>query len=124
MISAASSPRKGGRSINTTLSRRIAAQYVFDREGLVFRDEDAPFINQLNYSFGLIKDGAVRGDHWTASAAYATSGGRFATYDSPRSIAAKGEYVLKHGLMSLMCWEYGGDKEGELTRAMHASLNP
>jgi len=25
-------------------------------------------------------------------------------------------------LMGMMCWEYGGDRDGELTRAMHGSL--
>ncbi len=57
-----------------------------------------------------------------ACAAYAVRDGEFATYDSPRSIAAKGEYVRSHGLMGMMCWEYGGDRDGELTRAMHGSL--
>jgi len=58
----------------------------------------------------------------TACAAYAVCGSVFATYDSPRSIACKGAYVRKHGLMGLMCWEYGGDSEGTLTRAMRESL--
>ncbi|MBR5287442.1 MAG: hypothetical protein IKU34_02490 [Clostridia bacterium] len=60
----------------------------------------------------------------TACAAYATKDGQFATYDSVRSIACKGEFIRSNGLMGLMCWEYGGDHEGELTRAMYASLNP
>ena len=59
-----------------------------------------------------------------ACAAYAVKGDQFATYDSVRSIACKGEYVLNNGLMGMMCWEYGGDSAGELTRAMHDSLNP
>lgn len=58
----------------------------------------------------------------TACAAYATRGAQFATYDSPRSIAAKGTYIRDNGLMGLMCWEYGSDFSGELTRAMHESL--
>lgn len=56
-----------------------------------------------------------------ACAAYASDGARFATYDSPRSIACKGDYVTKRGLMGLMCWEYGGNADGALLSAMHQS---
>ncbi len=48
------------------------AAYVMDRSGLVFRDEDAPMLDQLNYAFALVKDGVVSGDHWRCIDAYKT----------------------------------------------------
>lgn len=47
-----------------SIKRPVTAAYVFDRPGLVFCDEDAANIDQLNYSFALVKDGRVSGDHW------------------------------------------------------------
>ena len=44
-------------------SARTAA-YVFDRPNLTFSDRDAAHLDQLNFSFALIKDGKVSGDHW------------------------------------------------------------
>ena len=44
-------------------SARTAA-YVFDRPNLTFSDRDAAHLDQLNFSFALIKDGEVSGDHW------------------------------------------------------------
>lgn len=94
------------------------------------RQENAPFapaegyLPSIRYRELMGEDGWRHGYDEKACAAYAVNGTRYATYDSPRSIAAKGAYVLEHGLMGLMCWEYGGDLEGELTRAMHGSLNP
>lgn len=40
------------------------AAYVFDRPNLTFHDRDAAHLNQLNFSFALIKDGEASGDHW------------------------------------------------------------
>ena len=45
-------------------AQRKTAAYVFDRPDLVLRDEDAPMLDQLNFSFALLKDGMVTGDHW------------------------------------------------------------
>lgn len=59
-----------------------------------------------------------------AKAPYATDGSTFWTYDDPISIRHKGAYALENGLMGMMCWEYGGDADGELLAAMHDSLNP
>ncbi len=42
----------------------VTSAYVFDRPNLVFNDRDACHLNQLNWSFGLIKDGKASGDHW------------------------------------------------------------
>lgn len=56
-------------SASAASGRRTAA-YVFDCGNLSFRDEDAAHLNQLNFSFGLIKDGKASGDHWTNIDAY------------------------------------------------------
>lgn len=58
-----------------------------------------------------------------AKAPYAVNGKRFATYDSALSISYKGAYVRENNLMGLMCWEYGGDADGELLSAMRSSLS-
>lgn len=80
------------------------------------------YLPSLRYRQLLCEPGWQHAFDETASAAYAVNGASYATYDSPRSIAAKGAYVKDNSLMGLMCWEYGGDHDGELTRAMHESL--
>ncbi len=42
----------------------ITANYVFDRPHVVLEDRDAKYLDQLNYSFGLVVDGEVSGKHW------------------------------------------------------------
>jgi len=51
-------------------------------------------------------------DNWdqTASAPYVTYNGQFyCGYDNARSIAIKGEWVLKQGMKGMMYWDYDGD---------------
>ena len=38
--------------------------YIMDAHDLMLRDEDAHALDQLNYSFALIKDGKADGSHW------------------------------------------------------------
>lgn len=38
--------------------------YVQDMAGLSLREEDAPYLDQVNYAFALLKDGKAHGDHW------------------------------------------------------------
>ena len=38
--------------------------YVFDEAGLSLRDEHAAMVDQLNYSFALLKDGEATDNHW------------------------------------------------------------
>ena len=38
--------------------------YIMDSHNLKLRDEDAHALDQLNYSFALIKDGKADGSHW------------------------------------------------------------
>ena len=52
------------------MSKFVTAAYVFDRGQMNLRDEDAKHIDQLNYSFALVKDGEVSGDHWSSIAEY------------------------------------------------------
>ncbi len=47
-------PRRRGRTV----------MYVMDSASLSFRDADASAIDQLNYSFALLKDGKADGSHW------------------------------------------------------------
>ena len=48
--------------------------------------------------------------------------GKLITYDSPRSVIAKGEYVAASGLGGLFAWEIDGDN-GDILNAMHEGLN-
>ena len=78
----------------------------------------------INYRRLMAEEGWTHGYDETACAAYSVKGSRFATHDAPDSLAAKGAYVRQNGLMGLMCWEYGGDRDGELLQAMYESLQP
>ncbi|HHU56250.1 MAG TPA: hypothetical protein GXZ48_06160 [Acholeplasmataceae bacterium] len=46
----------------------------------------------------------------------------FISYDNPRSILAKCEYVLDNGLGGIMYWENGSDLTGDLLAAMKTGL--
>lgn len=46
----------------------------------------------------------------------------FVSYEDPESLAAKCDYVLKHGLGGVMFWDYSGDPSGTLLRAINESL--
>lgn len=47
-------------------SSRMTVVYALDSANLTFRDADAANIDQLNYSFALIRDGQADGSHWVA----------------------------------------------------------
>ena len=49
------------------------------------------------------------------------STGELITYDNPRSVLAKGNYVRANGLGGLFSWEIDGDN-GDILNAMHESL--
>ncbi|MGH7569807.1 MAG: glycosyl hydrolase family 18 protein [Gemmatimonadales bacterium] len=44
------------------------------------------------------------------------------SYDDPRSVRLKAEYVRERGLGGVMFWELGGD-DGTLLRAIHEGLS-
>lgn len=46
----------------------------------------------------------------------------FISYDNPRSIAAKSEYIIENGLAGMMYWENGLDSTGTLLLAMEVGL--
>jgi len=46
----------------------------------------------------------------------------FVSYEDPKSLDAKCEYVLKHRLGGVMFWDYSGDPSGTLLRAINESL--
>ncbi|WP_125559309.1 glycosyl hydrolase family 18 protein [Pseudoalteromonas rubra] len=59
----------------------------------------------------------------TAEAAYVWNRqtGKLVTYDSPRSVRAKGQYVREHNLGGLFAWEIDADN-GDILNAMHEGL--
>jgi len=61
-VNAATTPAIAEERLNT----KVISAYVYDRGDLQFRDEDAGYLSQINYSFALIKDGQVTGNHWAA----------------------------------------------------------
>ena len=48
--------------MNTRKGRTV--MYIMDSHNMKLRDEDAHALDQLNYSFALIKDGKADGSHW------------------------------------------------------------
>lgn len=51
---------------DTIMTKKLGrtVMYVMDAAGMTLRDEDAHMLDQLNYSFALIKDGRADGSHW------------------------------------------------------------
>lgn len=49
--------------MNTRKGRTV--MYIMDSRGMHLRDEDAHALDQLNYSFALIREGKADGSHWT-----------------------------------------------------------
>lgn len=80
--------------------RHCTAAYVMDRHELVFRDEDAPMMEQLNFSFGLIKDGKATGSHWH-------------TIDAYKAYIARHPHILP--VLSVGGWGAGGFSEAAST---------
>lgn len=58
-----------------------------------------------------------------ACSPYAYDGDQLITYDNPRSLALKADYVKEHGLAGIMFWEYTLDKSGTLLDALYQNLN-
>ncbi len=81
--------------------------YVYDRAGLVFRDEDASSLTQINYSFALIKDGKISGSHW-------------------HSIDAFKEYINRHpGILPVMAvggWGADGFSQAAATESSRTAF--
>jgi len=87
------------------LGSLLVSAYVYDRSGLSFRDEDAKYMAQINYSFAFIEDGKVTGSHW-------------------RSIDAFKEYILRHPhilpVMAVGGWGADGYSQAASTQSGRA----
>ncbi|HWK04780.1 MAG TPA: glycosyl hydrolase family 18 protein, partial [Puia sp.] len=66
-----------------------------------------------NYSYILQTTGSGSGwtDHWddVAKVPYMTNGNYFLSYDNPRSITAKAQYIKDNGLAGAIVWNVYGD---------------
>ena len=109
----------------------VIAAYVYDKAGLKLRDSDAGRLTQINYSFALIKNGKVTGDHWKGISAFqsfikkhphilpvlsvggwgADGFSQAAATEEGRELFAKStaELMEKHGFLGVdIDWEYPG----------------
>lgn len=50
--------------------KKLSAVYVYDNADVTYNDEDAAAIDQMFFSFALIKNGHVSGKHWEGIVAY------------------------------------------------------
>lgn len=54
---------------------------------------------------------------------FSRSAGTLWTYDNPRSLRLKAEYIKHHGLGGMLIWEISGDtNDGILIQAIHSTL--
>ena len=66
-------------------------------------------------------------EYWDSKAyaayCYDTASNKFITYDNPRSLEAKCDYVVSKGVAGIMWWDYGSDSTGELIAAINSKLS-
>lgn len=62
--SAEKQPAVAEEGMDTAKKLGRTVMYVMDEAGLTLRSEDAENLDQLNYSFALIRDGKADGSHW------------------------------------------------------------
>lgn len=115
-----------------TIKRRgRTVMYVMDEAGLTLRSEDAHMLDQLNYSFALLRDGRADGSHWRGAKKVTaflkkhphidgvlSIGGWGADGFSDACLTAEGRRTLADSILSLMDdmgfvgvdidWEYPG----------------
>ena len=46
------------------------------------------------------------------------------SYENPRSVAIKADYIKEKGLAGAMFWEYGADDNNQLAKQLAESLDP
>ncbi len=121
--------------VASAAEKPLCVAYVYDRATLTLKDEDASKLDQLNFSFALIKNGKASGSHWQSidtfkayvrrhehitpvlsiggwgadgfSQAAATDAGREKLADSLVSL------MDEHGFMGVdIDWEYPGTRAG------------
>ena len=128
------------------MKKHVTAAYVFDREGLVFRDEDAKNLDQLNFSFALVKEDRVNGDHWQNIEAYKAfvarhphilpvvsvggwgAGGFSEAAATPegraRFVSSTVELMQRHGFLGVdIDWEYPCSSEAEIASSPEDKRN-
>ena len=66
-------------------------------------------------------------EYWDDSACapwlYDTATGTFISYDNPRSIEYKCDYVKTKGVAGIFWWDYGSDSTGDLINAVNGKLD-
>ena len=93
--------------------------FTFDGSEALYSSSASNGSETIQYRQFLKDTDAILHFDEQAKAAYAVSKNKFITLDSVQSITCKRNYACDRGLMGLMCWEYGGDAEGVLLKAMH-----
>ncbi len=72
----------------------------------------------------LLPNGYIR--YWDSAASvpylYNPSTHTFVSYEDVQSVTLKCSYVVKHKLGGIMFWDYSGDPDGVLLKAIHTSL--
>ncbi|MCL2521769.1 MAG: glycosyl hydrolase family 18 protein [Erysipelotrichales bacterium] len=93
------------------------------------KDENEKWVGDKSFSYTQIKENLDQGtfiEYYDVECEqpYALDSNNqiFVSYDSPRSIIAKCQYVERKGLAGVMYWQHGQDKTGELTRAIRKSF--
>ena len=78
----------------------------------------------VRYSNAHLQEGYTMEWDDVAKAAYlADAEGTFVhTYEEPRAIALKGEYIRSKGLLGAMYWSYSGDDTGALRKAVYDAV--
>lgn len=57
-------PREAGIAEASAARGHRVVMYVYDDASFALKDRDAGLVDQVNYSFALIRDGEAHGDHW------------------------------------------------------------
>ena len=78
----------------------------------------------VRFSNAHLQEGYTQEWDDVAKAAYlADAEGNFVhTYEEPRAIALKGEYIRNKGLLGAMYWSYSGDDTGALRKAVYDAV--
>ncbi len=127
-----------GGTPDMNLRKGRTVMYLMDSPDLRLRDEDAAALDQLNYSFALLKNGRADGSHWTSQKKVSAFlkkhpeidgvlavGGWGAEGFSDACMTAEGRQTLADSILSLMdeCgfvgvdidWEYPGVRGNGIT---------
>ncbi|GAA4907765.1 chitinase [Stackebrandtia albiflava] len=100
---------------------------VEDRDGGLYQYGTGPASGKYepgidDYKEILTKGGTIRYDREAVAAYVLTPAGEFWSFDSPRVVTAKAEYVKYNGLRGVMLWALDGDDDGALVAAAYDVL--